>query len=503
MKNIKIISLLLIIIGFTACKKDFDPEFYGVLSPETFPTNSNEYELYTMEVYVPFEAKWGYPSSNPQGWEYEFFSPELGHIEMFDMSTDLMPEFDLWGGHWQAISSGNFSAMLTMDAMRHHFEKVRFVTRFTKIIDDLQKATVLTDNFRKELIAEARMARGWTMYYLLHIYGPVPVIIDPSLIGTDAEANTTRPDRSTFIKYITDDLRYAADNLPVSPANYGRFNKGIALVVLMRMYLNEKDYVNAEKTAREIVALNKYKLVADYKSLFREATEVNSETIWAVSCVGGKETGQNFNALAYYCYPSDMDGIKITGGGWGDQAGGAFSANWKFYDSFDTSDVRRKLMIPSYISNADKKTVKDSTKLRGAVFCKYPDEGATNSLQGNDIVIARYAEVMLTLAEAINENSGPTTEAIGLVNQIRERAGISDLSAAETASREAFRDAIFIERSHELFFEGLRKFDLVRSGKWNNEHMKQYGKTVGPALWPIPDYAIINSQGKLQQNEGY
>ncbi len=502
MKKIYMIAsiLMVMIIG---CTKDFDPEFYGVLSPSTFPTTPSEYELYTMEVYVPFQGKWGYPSANPQGWEYGFFSPEMGHIEMFDMSTDMMPTFTLWGGHWQAVSSGNFAAMKTMDAMRHHFEKVRFITRFTKIIDDLEKATVLTDKFKKQLIAEARMARGWTMFYLLHIYGPVPVIIDPSKIGTDAEADLTRPDRATFINYIIDDLNFAADNLPVEPANYGRFNKGIALTVLMRLYLNEKDYINTEKVAREIMALNKYQLVNDYASLFREATERNTETIWAISCVGGKETGQNFNALPYYCYPTDMDGIKITGGGWGDQAGGAMSASWEFYDSFDTSDVRRQLFVTSYVSNTDRKTLKDRSKLRGAVIRKYPDEGQANSLQGNDIVIARYAEVLLTLAEAINEQNGPTTEAIELVNQIRRRAGLSDLTSDKTATKEAFREAIFIERGHELFFEGLRKFDLVRLGKWNNNYMNQFGKNVGPALWPLPDYAIINSNGTLRQNDGY
>jgi len=91
----------------------------------------------------------------------------------------------------------------------------------------------------------------------------------------------------------------------------------------MRLYLNEKDFVNAEKIGREIVAMNKYKLVNDYAGLFKEATEVNTETIWALSCTGGSaETGLNFNALMYYCYSTDCDGIKIKGGGWAMQPEG-------------------------------------------------------------------------------------------------------------------------------------------------------------------------------------
>jgi starch-binding outer membrane protein, SusD/RagB family len=503
MKKILVILFILSSVIY-GCQEDFEPELFGVLSPSTFPTTPSEFELYTMEVYVPFMGKWGYPSSNPQGWEFGFFSPELGHIEMFDMASDFGAVFSGWGGHYQATSSCNFTALKSADAMRHHFEKVRFITRITKIIADLENATVLTEALKKTLIAEAKMARGWSMYYLLHIYGPVPVILDPAKIGTDAEADATRPERADFISWIANDLRFAADNLPLDAVNYGRFTKGSALTVLMRLYLNEKDFLNAEKTGREIVALNKYGLVNDYASLFREATEVNKETIWAISCVGGKETGQNFNALMYYCYSTDCDGLVIKGGGWGDAAGGALTANWKFYHSFDTvNDKRSKLFVTEYISNVDKKTVKDSTKLRGAIIRKYPDEGAPNSYQGNDYIICRYADVLLMLAEAINENSGPVTEAVELVNQIRQRAGIANLSVQQTATKDDLREAIFIERGHELYFEGLRKFDLVRMGKWTQEYLGQFGKTVGPELWPLPDYAIINSNGKLTQNSGY
>lgn len=502
-KIILIISIITVVVS--GCEKNFDPELYGVLSPNTFPSTPSEYELYTMEVYVPFEGKWGYPTDNaPDYWAYGFFSPELGHIEMFDMASDIMSAFSGWGGHFQSVSSCNFSAMKTEGAMRHHFEKVRSITRFTKIIDDLEKADVLTESFKEFLIAEAKMARGWMMYYLLHIYGPVPVILDPAKIGTDAEADATRPERVDFVNWIIDDLRYAANNLPLVAANYGRFTKGTALTVLMRLYLNEKDFVNTEIIGREIVALNKYSLVNDYASLFREPTEINTETIWAISCVGGKETGQNFNPLMYYCYSTDCDGISIKGGGWGDAAGGAMTATWKFYHSFDTlNDKRSKLFLIRYISNTNNTTVKDSTNLRGAIIRKYPDEGNPNSYQGNDIVVCRYADVLLMLAEAINENSGPIAEATDLVNQIRNRAGIEDLSASETASKDALREAIFVERGHELYFEGLRKFDLVRMGKWTQSYLGQYGKTVGPELWPLPDYAIINSNGTLVQNTGY
>lgn len=497
----KIIITLLSVIVLTACTTDFDPKLYGTLSPSTFPSNTAEYELYTMEMYKPFYSRWGYGGSS--GWENNFFSPEWGHIVMFDGSTDLMPVFSNWGGFWQGFTSTDFTFMKTQ-GRGSHFEKVRFVTRATKTIDDLQNATALTDAQKSLLIAEAKMARGWIMYYLLHIYGPVPVILDAAKIGTSAESDLVRPSRADFVASIASDLRYAADNLPVTPSNYGRFNKGCALTVLARLYLNEKNFTQAETVCREIVAMNKYSLVSDYASLFKEATEKNTETIWAVSCVNGSQNG-NFNAWAYYCYPSDYVGNKIPTG-WGG-ATGVLSASWGFYDTFNANDTRRKLLIGQYTAN-DGTTIKNRTNMNGAVIAKYADEGGVvNSVQGNDITVCRYADVLLMLAESINENSGPTSEAVGFVNQVRTRANVPGVTTAEQASKDAFRDMLFIERGHELYFEGLRKMDLIRMNKVSSA-LTTAGKTAPADLnkytvFPLPDYAINNSNGQLVQNTGY
>ncbi|HYX07126.1 MAG TPA: RagB/SusD family nutrient uptake outer membrane protein, partial [Bacteroidales bacterium] len=150
--------------------------------------------------------------------------------------------------------------------------------------------------------------------------------------------------------------------------------------------------------------------------------------------------------------------------------------------------------------------IRDRSNMRGALIAKYPDEGGdVNSMQGNDVVIARYAGVLLLLAEAINENNnGPTAEAIALVDSVRTRAGIKSLEEAgiDISTREAFNDVILSERGKELYFEGVRKMDLVRHGKWESA-LQSVGKTPGPYLFPIPDYAINNSNGKLIQNDGY
>jgi hypothetical protein len=505
MKNLLIILTATFII-LNGCEKGLDPQLYGTLSPTTFPSNEYEYELYTVELYKLFLGSWGYQEPETD-WTNSFFSPERGHIVMLDMPSDIFTAFTQWGSFWEGQSTCNFDYMLNEDSYQSHFDKVRFVTRATKIIGDLENSDIL-DHVKTRLIGEARMARGWIMWFLLYYYGPVPVILDYEKVGDeDAESDLTRPTREFFVNSIAADLRSAADNLEVVPAEYGRFNKGLALTVLMRLYMNEKDFSNAESVGREIQALG-YSLVDNYASLFREATEQNSETIWAVSCSPEQDETENFNPLGYYCYPDDYSGDVISAG-WGD---GVFMVTWDFYDSYDTLDERR-LFITEYTRNpvtvrAGEDAIRSRTSkppMRGALIQKYLDEGESGNFRGNDYILARYADVMLLLAEAINNNNGgPTAEAIGLVNEVRARAGIGELPAEDIANQQAFNNAILRERGWELYLEGFRKLDIIRHGKWPSILGIVPGKnTSAPPLCPIPTYAINNSEGKLEQNPGY
>ncbi|NII25288.1 RagB/SusD family nutrient uptake outer membrane protein [Pseudoflavitalea sp. X16] len=478
------------------CKKNFDPVITGVLSSSNFPKTEAEYELYALATYKPFGAKWGYPDVEYQNM---FFSYEYGHLVMFDLPSDIFSVFSEWGGFWEGFSKTDFT-FLRSQGKQSHFEKVRYVTRMTQILADLEKADI-PEAKKKQLMAEVRMGRGWTMFYLLHLYGSLPVILDPAKINTAAEGDLTRLSREAFVASIEQDLRYAADNLVKAPAEYGRFNQGLALGILLRLYLNEKSWQKAEQAGRELLPLG-YSLVTDYASLFTAATEKNNETIWAVS-VDPTSTGGNFqgsfNAWAFYSYPDNMKGIKMNGG-WGPGVG-VFTPTWAFYDSFDPLDKRRQLLIPTYVTKSGQ--TKDRTNMRGPVLRKYPDNDGPE-MQGNDIPVLRYADVLLMLAEAINQNNGPTAEAIGFVNEVRSKhGGMGNLAAADIASKQAFNDAILRERGWDLYFEGVRKMDLIRHGKWQSA-LTAAGKTPGPGeLFPVPQYVIDVSNGKLQQTPGY
>src|SRR5690606_28309275 len=144
---------------------------------------------------------------------------------------------------------------------------------------------------------------------------------------------------------------------------------------------------------------------------------------------------------------------------------------WSSYDKFAPADKRLKMLLESYPVGKDGSGNIIYRNARtggdmGAVPMKYsPDPSRTNSQNsGVDFPIYRYADVLLMLAESINEaNNGPNSDAYDNINEVRERAGLPDLAGG--LSKEAFLEKIQDERLFELWGEGWRRDDLIRWGK--------------------------------------
>jgi len=109
-----------------------------------------------------------------------------------------------------------------------------------------------------------------------------------------------------------------------------------------------------------------------------------------------------------------------------------------------------------------------------------------------------YAEAKVRLSKV-----APTTDAIAAVNEVRNRAGLGDLSSVDTSSAEAFLTAILKERGHELFYEGCRKIDLIRFNRYARETADIKGTVPTKQYMPLPNYAVDQAaeNGKtLEQN---
>ena len=159
------------------------------------------------------------------------------------------------------------------------------------------------------------------------------------------------------------------------------------------------------------------------------------------------------------------------------------AGRWMLSLPFESNDGRLKTIVTSYKDKNGVIINKDNLGVRwnGYIMNKFPQETMT-TFQGTDIPLARWADVLLMYAEAEVRKTGtvPSVAAINAVNQVRNRAGLANLPAVATNTKDAFLDAILTERGHELFYEGNRKIDLIRFNKYAQEMYKVKG--VMPTL---------------------
>lgn len=528
MKKIKILLLFfLVTLLISSCEKNFDPQIYGQLFTTNFPKTDADYEAYMMTCYVPFTVNWGYQLT--AGWQHNFYVSEGGFMRLFDSTSDLCAPWVIggWGGAWLELSQANYNNCILYGrgsgGSPSNFEKVRDITRFTEIIGVLQKATVLTEARKAALVGEARFLRGMMMYYLLHIYGPVPVILDPALVGNaDAEKNMERPTLDDFTKWITDDLQAGVDNMTAAnTSSRGRYTSNYARYCLMRHCLNEGSHMTgyydkaiALYTDLKTGGFGLYTTgTTSYADQFKIANKFNKEVIMAVSCSktgDGSGKNGNFNPTSWYVVPSNVSKYADVantiptpfvnqGGGWGQ----CFNISQSFYNTFEAGDKRAATILTSYIQNNSSRTLITAADLgvkwSGFVVNKYPIE-TTDAFQSTDIPLARWADVLLMYSEAVarKNNAVPTGEALQNVNDVRARAGLPTLSGTAVASYAGFMDALLAERGHELFYEGGRKIDLIRFNKYRHNCTLYKGKIPTHQYMPLPNYAVqmATSYGK-------
>ena len=185
---------------------------------------------------------------------------------------------------------------------------------------------------------------------------------------------------------------------------------------------------------------------------------------------------------------------------------GGLKMPWGFYDKYEAEDSRLETILRYYTdkdgNEVDFRTV-EHPKATGAIPMKYSeDPDQQGSAQGSDFIMYRYADVLLSRAEALNELNGPTAECVELINQIRRRANVSEIKASDY-NKETLRDFILEERGRELYCEGHRREDLIRHGKYIRQAVADgYDAKDYQVLYPIPQSAM-DENANLKQNPGY
>ncbi|GAB4012277.1 hypothetical protein GCM10028808_27890 [Spirosoma migulaei] len=364
-------------------------------------------------------------------------------------------------------------------------------------------ANVNTSDANKKLYkAEARVLRAQAYALLYNFFGPVPLRTSTTQAADLARA--TDAELKTFIETeITQSLADLPD--PGKEEAFGRLNKGNANGILAKFYLNTKQWQKAADAAKAVIDLNYYALNPSFVDLFRVENEGgnNREMLLVLQCRTEDPFGNWYQAGALppsyksspqfpnYVYKSTMSNFATQ-----------YRLRTAFTSTFAPTDKRLQLICTSYV-NSSNQTVDLSTGDNARSF-KYWDNNTVGNNSGTDVPVIRYADILLTRAEALNELNGPTAEAFALINQVRTRAGIPTLTDADATTKEAFRTAIFRERGWEFVSEGKRREDLIRQGTFISLAQARGVTNAKPerVLFPIPQ-SEIDANKLCVQNPGY
>ena len=500
MKTLKYLAAASFVL-LSAASCDLERLDYTEISPETFPMTDNDVELAANALYYDFNPSFsGLYSAGYDG--YQVIS---------DMTTDVLWSCWAWEAdqyyyhQWYASMGGNVSSdIYTLFARYNYLSKARNTIRRIE-------SSPASDQAKALYAGEAKALRGWMALALYDLFGPVPVASDEVLDDPQTFVYLPRLTDEEYDEMMENDLRDAIRDLPEVAEARGRMTKGVARMILLKYYMIRGFFDRAETLARELADMegSVYGLQPDYNHVFSKEGIGNNEIILQLPCNSTVSWYSNY--MTAEILPADYP--------WADRAEGwgGYVMPWDFYNTFDPADVRRSSLITAYVNkNGEHIDRTNSTQLScGALPLKYgldPDMQATQS--GIDVIVYRFSDVLLTLAECIARNQGrPTDEAIGLVNRVRHRAGLPDLDATATGSQEAFLDALLLERGHEFYLEGLRHQDLIRFGKYveyangrinainTAEGRGYFNVDEGHNRFFIPQTFIDESKGEIEQND--
>lgn len=416
------------------------------------------------------------------------------------------------------ISKFNYNAFNT-DIKRIWTQSYTLISRANDLIYNIEgRDTIINMSFeqRQAMIGEGLALRAFSYLNLVRMFEYVPVrtlpFVDIAEDNGDLHLESQEP--QVVYDQIIEDLSAAISMLPDEPYAYGRLNKSAAQGLLARTYLHmagarmnggnigvEECYHQVIKQCDAIIGTGRHSLLSDYSEVFlNQIQEVqdNREIMWEVAFkytterdLGGyignyngpKVAGEvnddpESNPLVYITatlnqlYGVDYEETPELNPderhGWNSIP---YNINYKDGEYSFPGDITNKLRWYGGKWRRVQKVVSGVNDAGNEVYtARVLESGAINKWRTSiNFPLMRFADVLLMKAEAVNHLYGPTLEAIDNVNAVRERAGASTVQELLAGQGMALTQAelfevIKDERSRELCFEGLRRFDLVRWG---------------------------------------
>jgi hypothetical protein len=355
--------------------------------------------------------------------------PALEAIEYWNQ-TSLTPE----------VSYNMYSSIYT------------YLANINTILASLGGAAI-SDAAKTGIEGQMKFMRAYYYFEMAQYYGDVIIMTEP-LSDPDKAWEYQRNPVAEVYSLIDEDLAVAVGALPVtvSSADVGRPTKGAALTLQGRTLMARHRYADAVAAFNQVRQSGVYSLLSDYADVFDPKNKNHAESIMDVQFQGNNDLGEH-NGFLNDFYPRESYGAVVpfpnaNGGGWN-------TPTLDIIGDYEDGDLRKEISLKEGYTN------NDGVWVAVPYINKYNHPYTIQGRMDDNWPLMRYAEILLSLAEALNEQNGPTDEAYGYLNQVRERAGLPPV--ATNLTKEAFKTAVLHERRIELAFENHRWYDLRRT----------------------------------------
>ncbi|MDB5264367.1 MAG: RagB/SusD family nutrient uptake outer membrane protein [Adhaeribacter sp.] len=438
MKKITYIGIICLSLVGVSCDDDFlvttDPTRIG---SELFYKNQTQVEQALNGVYGQLQG-----ITNNEYLFQEFTSDNT--------TLDFNPLDRGGASGWEAfefstVNSGNGE----ISNLWNNYYAALYNTNFT--LEKLAASTTIDPAVKGPLEGQLKFIRAFYYFNLVRYFGDVVLVTKTLKNPNEAFALLRTPEAEVYTQIETD-LKEAIAVLPVKydAANAGRITKGAALALLGKVYLTKKQYPEAVSTLKQTLPLG-YALVADYADNFNPQKKNDIESIFEIQYQGGNDLGEWSSFM--YTFAPRLSAGAVTGFA-NIVPGGRNIPTNDIIAAYEPGDKRKDISLKTSYTNAKGEVVPVP------FINKYRYAHTIAGRTDNNWPVLRYSDVLLMLAEGINEQSGPSTEAYDYLNQVRKRAGLAEAAGLDKA---AFRDKLLKERRIELAFENHRWFDLKRT----------------------------------------
>lgn len=448
MKNL--VKLLFIVVLASSCNSDFiELTPFSQADAGDFYKTANDFEVAVNGVYDVLQ------DGRLYGSRFEI---------VLEVRSDNGQFNDPASNNGVNFSIDNFTELPDNSAIEGPYIALyQGISRANAILDRIDQVDIDVD-FANRIKGETQFLRGLFYFHLVRLYGDVPLV--DREIAPDESGDFDRVPVSEIYEFIEADLTAAGPVLPLSygTSDKGRATQGAANGLLAKVYLTQGKFGLAKVELEKVINSNVYSLLPSVASVFSKDNELNEEIIFAVRYEKGA-AGEH-NSLSFdYTQNATIDDDLVNA-----------------YEPLD-----ERLPLVQYV------TVSGSRRVPQKYFDVLdPDERNA----GLDIIVLRYADILLMYAEVLNEEgyvASDDSPAFQALNAVRERAG-DDLvlhTTAELNNQVTFREAVLKERRLELALEFHRWYDLKRTGTAIST-FAALGVTIQTChlIYPIPKIAI-------------